>query len=88
MNNEELLLEIKNHLDGFPARQREIHDMRILLLGNPSTGEVGMKQKLDEIHNILTQSKGVIAFFGGVRGIIGFIVVFAAAVTVLKGWFK
>ena len=82
----QLILQIREHLDTFPERQREIHDMRMLLFGNAATGEKGMKQKTDEIHDILTQSKGVIAFFGGVRGILTFVIIVGAALTLMKSW--
>lgn len=77
---------MREHLDNYPQRQQELHEIRALLFGNPHTGEMGMKEKLDEIHNILTQSKGVIAFFGGVRGILGFVIVLGAVITVVKSW--
>jgi len=81
-----LLQEIEEHLKTFPERQREVHDIKMLLFGNPKNKEKGMKEKVDEIHTILTQSKGVIAFFGGVKGILGFIVIIGAAMTLIKGW--
>lgn len=57
-----------------------------VIFGNSKTGEKGMKQKVDEIHDIITQSKGVISFFGGLKGILGFIIVLGAVITIVKGW--
>jgi len=81
-----LLQEIEEHLKTFPERQREIHDMRMLMFGNPATGELGMKKKVDDIHDILMQSRGVISFFGGVKGILGFVIVLGAALALIKSW--
>ena len=77
---------MEDHLRGFHERQREVRDIKMLLFGNPATKEPGMKQKVDDIHDILTKSKGVIAFFGGVKGVLGFILIVGAAVTLIKSW--
>ena len=47
--------------------------------------EVGMKQKVDELHALLTQSKNVIGFFSGFRGPASLLIVVAAAIVLIKG---
>lgn len=68
------------------SMKQEIDTLNLVIFGNPRTGEKGMKEKVDEIHEILTKSRGVLDFFGGVRGILSFIIVIGAAFALIKGW--
>lgn len=75
-------------LEEYKNIKEEVRTLNYVIFGNPHTGEKGMKQKLDEVHEILLQSKGVISFFGGVKGILGLAITVAAALTILKGWLR
>ena len=68
-----------DHLNTFPERQREIHEMREVIFGNNRTGEKGMKQKVDEMHEILTRAKGI-------PWLLGVLILMGGALAVLKGW--
>jgi len=59
-----------------------------VLFGDAVTNEMGMKQKVDEMYDMLIQSKGLIRIFGGIKGILGFLIVLGASVAVVKGWLK
>lgn len=50
-----------------------------VVFGNPKTGEKGMKTKVDEMHDILTQAKGV-------KGVLYILIAIGGAIAVLKGW--
>jgi len=86
MNEEDFKENVIDHLKGFPIRQRELQEMREVIFGNKQTGEKGMKEKLDTIYEILVQARGVGNFFGGIKGILGLLIVMGAAVTIIKGW--
>lgn len=64
-----------------------------LLFGDKELGEIGMKEKVDEIHQLLTQARTVRDFFGGFRGPVtmllligGFIALFKTFGGALIGW--
>ncbi len=58
------------------------------VFGDESLDEKGMKKKVDEIHDLLVQAKGIGLFFGGVRGFFGILIVIASAWALIKGWFN
>jgi hypothetical protein len=65
----------------------EEHDMLMrVIMGDQETGEVGMKEKVDGIYDILVQVKGVGNFFGGIGTGLKWLLVIAAVVGVVKGW--
>ena len=72
---------LKQHMDDDKAFQDKIGRV---LFGDADTQEIGMKQQVEEIYTILVQIKGITNFFGGVKWILGFLVVAAAAVLVFK----
>lgn len=49
------------------------------VFGNPVTKDPGMKEKLDEIHQILVQAKGI-------KGLFGTIILLGATLAVIKMW--
>jgi len=49
------------------------------LYGNKETGVVGMNEKLDSIHELLIQAKGL-------KGLLNVIVLCAAVIAIVKGW--
>jgi hypothetical protein len=52
-----------------------------VIFGNPKTGEKGMKEKVDEMHELLLQAQGWKK--------LGYsILLIAGVLAALKGWFK
>lgn len=60
-------------------KHERIQTLEEVVFGNPRIGEKGMKQKVDEMHEILVQFKGLKGFFGG-------IVLVGAVLVALKTW--
>lgn len=56
-----------------------IAQIRNTLYGNKDIGLVGMSEKLDSIHEILVQAKGL-------KGLLNGVVLLAAVIAILKGW--
>ena len=48
--------------------------------------EKGMKDKVDEMHDILIQARNVGGFFTGIKGVMGWLIVLGALVALFKGW--
>ena len=62
----------------------ELHNDQLItikntLYGNKETGVVGMNEKLDSIHELLIQAKGL-------KGLLNVIVLCAAVIAIFKGW--
>lgn len=70
------------------AQGSDIKILQHVIFGNDETEEIGMKQKVDEIHTMLVQAKGLGKFFGGIKGTLGFLLVVGAVVTLIKSWIK
>lgn len=60
-------------------KHERIQTLEEVVFGNPKIGEKGMKQKVDEMHEILTQLKGI-------RGFFGIVVLIGATLVALKMW--
>lgn len=60
--------------------------MTYVLYGNKENNEIGMKDKVDEIHALLVQAKAVGGFFGGIKSLAGWLLVIGALVALFKGW--
>ncbi len=56
-----------------------IAQIRNTLYGNKDIGLVGMSEKLDSIHEILVQAKGL-------KGLLNGVVLLAAVIAIVKGW--
>lgn len=52
--------------------------------GDKELGEKGMKEKVDEIHTLLTQARTIRDFFGGFRGPATWILTIAGLIAILK----
>ena len=76
----------------FEVHVKEDHEnfkrLDLVLFGDESIGEIGMKKKVDAIYEILTQSRGVLNFFGGIRGTLLFLLSIGALIAMVKGWIK
>lgn len=57
-----------------------------VLFGNEATKEIGMKDKVDEIHMLLVQAKAVGGFFGGIKSLAGWLLLIGAIIALAKGW--
>lgn len=57
-----------------------------VIFGNEQTGEMGMKAKIDEVHELLIQAKAVGGLFSGVKSMAGWLLVIGAVVALAKGW--
>ena len=79
MNNDELFDRMKEHIDSFPDRNKQVEEMRVLMFGNARTHEKGMLEKVDEMHTILTQAKGI-------KGMLFILIAIGGALAVLKGF--
>ena len=66
---------------------REEHELMMrVIFGDKELGELGMKEKIDEVHSILTQIKGVSGFFTGVGTWLKWFLVIAGVIGIIKGW--
>ena len=90
--NEDILkvfeVHVKEDHDNFNKGNDNFKKLDRVIFGDESIGEIGMKKKVDAIYDILTQSRGVFNFLGGVRGTLLFFITIGAVVAMLKGWFK
>ncbi len=69
------------------AQRDDEHDrLMSVIFGNEETGDIGMKEKVDEIHQLLIQAKNVGGFFGGVKSLMGWMLVLGLFVALAKGW--
>lgn len=68
-NYQERLLKIEGHTDR----------LNRVVFGDESSDELGMKKKVDEIHQILVQAKGL-------KGFLYIMIAIGGAFAVLKGW--
>lgn len=59
----------------------EIRTINFVVFGNPTTGEKGMKQKVDDIHEVMIQLRGWKSL-----GMI--ILMFGAVIAMVKGWMQ
>ena len=59
--------------------EEEIDILKRAVFGDEDLGEQGMKDKVDEIHHILIQVKGL-------RGFLYILIAIGGAVTVIKGF--
>lgn len=57
-----------------------------VLFGDKQLGEIGMKDKVDEMHDILIASRNVTGFFGKIGGFGKWVFVIVGLVGLLKGW--
>lgn len=62
------------------ARMEQHDTMWEVIFGDPTRGEKGMKQKVDEIHEILIQAKGL-------KGVLYILIAIGGALAVIKGIF-
>ena len=66
---------LDKHFADDDKRFGELHDV---IFGNPDHNEVGMKVKLDEIHEMLTQLKGW-------KALLGILILIGGALMAIKG---
>lgn len=81
--------ELKKQFDDH-VRSNE-HDFAILeraVFGDKDLNEMGMKEKVDEMHRMLVQAKGVTGFFTGLRGGLMLLLAVVAVIGWIKGWLK
>ena len=76
--------DLKNHIL-YSEKEIEItkDDVKLLkdvVFGNKEIGEKGMREKVDDMHSILIQAKGIKGFFG-------LIILIGILIITLKGWF-
>lgn len=57
----------------------DVNTLKRVVFGDSESKEEGMKQKVDEIHTILVQAKGI-------KGLFGTLILISATITVLKMW--
>lgn len=58
-----------------------IQTLEEVVFGNERTGELGIKQKVDEIHEILVQAKGL-------KGVLYLLIAIGGAIAMVKGIFR
>lgn len=79
----ELTRAFNDHIDEDRKFQTK---MERVLFGESDTQEMGMKEKVDTMYDILTGYKSVKGFFGGTRSVFTFLIVLGAVVALFKGW--
>lgn len=62
------------------AIMEDVETLKEVVFGNPKTGEKGMKAKVDEMHEMLVQARGL-------RGFLYILIAVGGAAAVLKGFF-
>lgn len=76
--------DLKNHIINSEKETEIVKDnvklLKNVVFGNKEIGEMGIKEKVDDIHNILIQAKGIKGFFG-------LIILIGILIITLKGWF-
>ena len=72
--------DLKNITDKLGEHDDNIRDIRETLYGNKEKNLKGMNEKVDEIHVLLVQAKGL-------KGFMNLILLFAASITAVKVWF-
>ena len=72
--------DLKNITDKLGEHDDNIRDIRETLYGNKKKNLKGMNEKVDEIHVLLVQAKGL-------KGFMNLILLFAASITAVKVWF-
>ena len=58
---------------------------RVIFGDDPN--DKGMKQKVDEMHDILISARNIGGFFTSVKGVFGWLLILGAFVALIKGWF-
>lgn len=66
---------------------RDEHELMMrVIFGDKDHGEMGMKEKIDEVHEILTQIKGVSGFFSSLGAWLKWLLVIGGFIGLVKGW--
>lgn len=60
--------------------------MNKVMYGDKEAGEMGMKEKVDEMHKLLVQAQNVGGFFTGIKSLVGWLLVIGAFIALMKGW--
>lgn len=66
--------------------EEEHNTLMKVIFGDEETGLMGMKAKVDEIHDILISVRSVNKFFGGVGTTFKWLIILGAVIGVIKGW--
>ena len=84
--------DLKTHIDdeanNIVKMALDVTTLKTVVFGNKELGEKGMKEKVDEMHEILIQARGIGGFFSGIKGFLGIFIVIAAAIAIIKGLLK
>lgn len=82
---DELIDKLNDHMETEGKEIKTINDeiagLKVTVYGDKNKGVKGMNDKVDEIHTILVQAKGV-------KWVLHSILLIAAVLAVLKGWTK
>ncbi len=79
------MISLEDHM----ASDKQFQDkIEHVLFGNKEIGEMGMKDKVDKMYELLIQSRGVLGFFTGIRGPIMGAIALATFIGWLKGWIR
>ena len=54
--------------------------------GDKETGDLGTRDMVKELYDVLIASRNVVSFFGGIGTSLKWLLVIAAVVGVIKGW--
>ena len=73
-------------IDSTIAHKNEHELMMRVIFGDKELGEIGMKNKVDDMHDILVSIKNVSIFFSGVGSILKWLIIIAAVIGIIKGW--
>jgi hypothetical protein len=66
--------------------EEEHNNLMKVIFGDEETGVIGMRTKVDEIHDILVSIKSVSKFVGGIGTTLKWLLVIAGVIGVIKGW--
>lgn len=82
---DDCMADLKQHVEDSDSDVKSVaSDVLVLkevVFGNEKTKEKGMKEKVDEMHEILVQLKGI-------KGLFGIILLIGATIITLKTWLK
>lgn len=89
---DDCMSDLKTHIDdeanNIVNMALDVTTLKTVVFGNKELGEKGMKEKVDEMHEILIQARGIGGFFSGIKGFLGIFIIIATAIIIIKGWMK
>lgn len=65
---------------------KDLETMSRVIFGDPTTGEMGMKDKVDKMYDILVKVDNIQGFFKGLGSFMKWLVLLGTLLALFKGW--